>query len=192
MNPVKLIVGLGNPGPEYEFNRHNIGQLALDQLTFFEQLSWQKKFKGLYAQIDVGGEKRYFLKPLTYMNLSGESVCACQNFFKLEPHEILIVHDELDLEFGTVMLKKGGGLAGHNGLKSIAQLMGSQDFLRLRLGISRPTKGSVSSWVLSDFSKNEQNNLEDYLKASAKVIESVLDLGFEKAAGQFSRKSFIN
>ncbi|TDJ08937.1 MAG: aminoacyl-tRNA hydrolase [Deltaproteobacteria bacterium] len=186
----KLIVGLGNPGLEYEYTRHNIGWLALDCLENSIPLIWKEKFKGLYAQATVGGEKAYFLKPQTYMNLSGESVQALCQFFKVPRQNILVIHDEVDLPFGTLTLKNSGGLAGHNGLKSIAQLMGGQDFLRLRMGIGRPLHGSVSSYVLSSFSSEDEIILEDYLSGAADAIKIYLEKGFEKAASKYSKKNF--
>lgn len=188
---IKLVVGLGNPGLEHEFNRHNIGWLALDQLSFFDKLTWKEKFKGRYSQLNLLGENRYFLKPDTYMNLSGESVQKLISFFKIQVEEILVVHDELDLKFGEVAFKKGGGLAGHNGLKSIAQLVGSQNFLRFRMGIGRPKHGNVASYVLSNFSNDEEISLEKYLGSAAKAIESSLEKGFDKAAGLYSKKLLI-
>ncbi len=188
---IKLVVGLGNPGRQYEFNRHNIGQLAIDQLSFYDDLVWKAKFRGLVSDYEIAGEKVYFLKPQTFMNLSGESLVAAAGFFKIDPTEILVIHDELDLEFGTIRFKKGGGLAGHNGLRSIAQLLGSQDFLRLRLGISRPVHGNESDWVLSDFSSEEEKDLGTCLKMAAEAIEMSLKLGFDAAFAMFSKKGAI-
>ena len=188
---IKLIVALGNPGVEYELTRHNIGWLAVDGLSFFDSLIWKSKFKGEYSDRNMDGEKRYFLKPQTYMNLSGESAQALMTFFKIKPSEILVVHDELDLPYGTVMFKQGGGLAGHNGLKSLAKCLGTQDFNRLRLGIGRPTRGDVAGYVLSKFSQDEFDFLDPYLKESAVAIELALEKGFSKAAQQYSKKKII-
>ena len=167
---IKLIVGLGNPGPEYELSRHNIGMLALDNLSFESQLNWTKKFKGLYAK----REDKFFLKPQTFMNLSGESVVEIMNFFKIKIDEILIVHDELDFQFGKIQFKDGGGTAGHNGLKSILKCLGTSDFKRLRLGIGRPEHGSVSDSVLSSFKDSEISELESLLKNAAVEIEKLI------------------
>lgn len=185
-----LIVGLGNPGREYETTRHNIGWLALDKLSFASRLTWKDKFKGLYAQHSTtSGDKAYFLKPQTYMNLSGESAQPCAAFFKIPVGQVLVIQDELDLPFGTLAFKKGGGLAGHNGLKSMAARFGSQDFVRLRLGIGRPTHGDVSSWVLSGFHGDEAARLDDFLKLAAEAIELYVENGFDSAARKFSRAS---
>ena len=189
---IRLVVALGNPGPQYEKTRHNIGQMALNQLSFEPLLKWKEKFKGLYSSHDISGHKIYLLKPLTWMNLSGESVAPLVNFFKIPIEEILIVHDEIDLGFGTMGLKKGGSLAGHNGLKSVGQMLGGQNFKRLRIGISRPQDGEVSRWVLSPFSKHESADLEIVLKSASEAIECCLEDGFERAASNFSRRNVLN
>lgn len=187
----KLIVGLGNYGSKYESTRHNIGWDVFQHLSFSSQLNWKEKFKGLFTTYSSADDKFHFLMPQTYMNLSGESVQPLTSFFKVGIEDILVLHDELDLPFGTIAFKKGGGLAGHNGLKSIAQCMGSQNFLRLRIGIGRPQHGNVSSWVLSKFTEMEQAHMEDVLKECAKAVEMYIDKGFDKAAGQYSRKKII-
>jgi peptidyl-tRNA hydrolase, PTH1 family len=183
----KLVVALGNPGSQYLTTRHNVAWMVFDHLKNNDQLIWRDKFKGEFA---TQGE-HVFLKPLTFMNLSGESVAAAAQFFKIAPRDILVIHDELDLPYGTVALKRGGGLAGHNGLKSIAALLGTNDFLRLRVGIGRPSVGSVSNWVLSPFSAPEQIQLTDYLDATACAVELYLSQGFDKAASRYSRKTLI-
>jgi PTH1 family peptidyl-tRNA hydrolase len=185
-----LIVGLGNPGSQYESTRHNIGWMALDRLSFSSTLVWKDKFKGYYSYKDFNGERFYFLKPQTYMNLSGESIQALCKFFKVPLESVLVVHDELDLPYGTLAFKRGGGLAGHNGLKSLASCMGSNNFLRLRLGIGRPKFGSVSSWVLSGFSDDEKIDLDSYIDGAAEALEKYIELGFGKAAQAFSKKSY--
>jgi PTH1 family peptidyl-tRNA hydrolase len=129
--------------------------------------------------------------PQTFMNLSGESVVPAMKFFKVPIDNVLVVHDELDLPFGTLALKKSGGLAGHNGLKSIAELAGSRDFLRLRMGIGRPSHGNISAWVLSPFSEEEKINLESFLKGGSQALELFLESGFEKALRHFSKKKIV-
>lgn len=188
---IKLVVALGNPGSEHELNRHNVGWLAVDCIDSLSNAYWKQKFKGQYADLNVDGEKRYFLKPDTYMNLSGESVRPLCDFFKIEPTEILVIHDELDVKFGKINFKKGGGLAGHNGLKSLAQHLGTQDFLRLRIGIGRPERGDVSSWVLGNFLSEDDNVLGKILKGSAEAIEEALKNGFEKAASKYSKQNYL-
>jgi len=187
---IKLIVALGNPGREYENTRHNIAWLVIDKFSKIQNNTWKSKFKGIYTDYSINGEKVIFLKPATYMNLSGESVAPLINFFKIKTSEILVIHDEIDLPFGQIMFKKGGGLAGHNGLKSIAQCVGSQDFLRLRMGIDRPVHGSVSSWVLSKI--DDQISLDLLLEKMSEIIDRLLVDGFEKTSNKFSKKNLIS
>lgn len=187
----KLIVGLGNPGREYEETRHNIGFMLLDHLSFSSDLNWKEKYKGLYAKTNISGEEVHLLKPLTFMNLSGESVQKAASFFKIQPEDIFVAHDELDIPYGTIVMKDGGGLAGHNGLKSIAQCMGTKDFKRLRMGIGRPKVGSVSNFVLQRFSDVERMSLDYYLKASSKAVDLYIEKGFQACAKDYSRKKLI-
>ncbi len=187
----RLIIGLGNYGSKYHHTRHNIGWDAFEELTFANDLKWIEKYKGLYSATQVDGEKVYFLKPQTYMNLSGESVLPMMNFFKIAVSDILVVHDEIDLPFGTIAFKNGGGLAGHNGLKSIAASLGTQEFKRLRLGVGRPVHGDVSNWVLSGYTGEESLFFREYLKGAAKALEEYLKVGFDKAATIYSKKKII-
>lgn len=187
---IKLVVGLGNPGPEYELTRHNIGWLVLDSLESIEGSFWKDKFKGVFTDSIIKGEKVFFLKPQTFMNLSGESVQPLCQFFKIKPQEILVLHDELDLPFGQVQFKKGGGLAGHNGLKSMAKCLGNQDFYRMRIGIGRPKHGSVSSWVLGKFPSDQDIELGIVMKKGAEALDAFLKQGM-KAANKYNRKDFL-
>ncbi len=188
---MKLVVGLGNPGKEYEMTRHNIGQLALDQLSFSKDLIWKNKFQGLFSCYNDKEKRSYLLKPTIFMNKSGESVQAICSFFKISIGDVLIVHDELDLPFGTMALKMGGGTAGHNGLNSVAQMLGELHFKRLRLGIGRPLQGSVSDYVLGRFNKKQEVDLEIFLLESAKAIEVFIKKGIEPAATRYSRKNTL-
>jgi PTH1 family peptidyl-tRNA hydrolase len=187
-----LVVGVGNPGLEYERTRHNIAWMLMEQFSFSADLFWKEKFKGLYSSKSINNNKAHFLKPLTFMNLSGESTAPASKFFKIDTQSILVIHDELDLPYGTIAFKKGGGLAGHNGLKSIAAQLGNQNFLRLRMGIGRPERGSVSSYVLSAFSKDEDMYLDDVLKAGANAVELYIKEGFDKASRTYNKKSIIS
>jgi PTH1 family peptidyl-tRNA hydrolase len=149
---------LGNPGREYARNRHNAGYLVVDELARRHGGSWKTKFSGQLAEIKVGDEKLVLLKPETYMNESGRSVGAAARFFKVEPENVLVVHDEGDFDLGRLEVKHGGGLAGHNGLRSIAQELGTQDFTRLRIGVGRPERGdprSLADYVLADFEPHD-------------------------------------
>ncbi|HUW79809.1 MAG TPA: aminoacyl-tRNA hydrolase [Acidocella sp.] len=164
-----LWVGLGNPEPGMARHRHNIGFMAIDVIAIRHGFSpWRQRFKGLCAEGMIGGQKILALKPMTYMNLSGESVQAASAFFKIPPSDIMAFHDELDLEPGKVRVKKGGGNAGHNGLRSIDQHLGTPDYWRVRLGIGHPgDKNRVTSHVLGDFAKADMDWLLPCLDAIA-------------------------
>lgn len=187
----RLIVALGNPGIKYAHTRHNIAWEALNFLPALEGLAWKEKFKGKFTTLRQGESKIHFLKPQTFMNLSGESLAPMAKFFKIPVEDILILHDELDLPFGTAAFKSGGGLAGHNGLKSSAACLGSQNFKRLRLGIGRPLFGSVSDWVLSGYSPDEAAVFETYMKGVVEALELYMQQGFQKAASKFSKKDLV-
>jgi len=171
-----LVVGLGNPGPEYAGNRHNIGFMAADAVARrFGFSPWKSKFGGDLAEGRIGTEKVLLLKPQTYMNCSGRSVAEAVNFYKLAPEDVLVLHDELDLAAGKVKARTGGGLAGHNGLKDIQPHIGS-DFRRLRLGIGHPgDKDRVTGHVLNDFAKSDKQWLEPLLDAVADHFELLAD-----------------
>lgn len=155
---IKLIVGLGNPGRQYEKTRHNAGFLFLDRLVSESNCDWVKesRFDGLLAEINVAGGKVMLLKPDTFMNRSGQAVGKVARYYKIAPEAILVIHDELDFDVGVVRLKKDGGHGGHNGLRDIMAHLGSKEFYRLRIGVGRPPAGkAVADFVLSDPSKNE-------------------------------------
>ncbi|WP_421701634.1 aminoacyl-tRNA hydrolase [Aliiroseovarius sp.] len=162
---MKLFVGLGNPGPKYAGNRHNIGFMALDRIAEDHGFApWRGKFQGSMTEGRLGREKVLLLKPETFMNLSGQSVGEAMRFYKLTPDDVTVFHDELDLAPGKVRLKQGGGHAGHNGLRSIHQHIGA-DYARVRLGIGHPGhKDAVSGYVLRDFAKAEQEWLDDLMR----------------------------
>jgi PTH1 family peptidyl-tRNA hydrolase len=186
----QLIAALGNPGQEYALTRHNIGWMLIDSMPEFQASIWKSKFKGIYSEVKLKNEKIYGLKPQTYMNLSGESVQAMAAFFKIPPEQILVVHDELDIPFGQVHFKMGGGLAGHNGLKSIAACLGTDQFPRMRIGIGRPQHGSVANWVLSPFSKDEQLQLPNLLKKLHDPWLTAMVEGLGKA-GIYNKKNLL-
>ncbi len=187
-----IIIGLGNYGKNYEYTRHNIGWDMFEGLSFYNSLSWSKKFKGQFAQHTSNQKQKiYFLKPETYMNLSGESLRPCMDFFKIPLDNILVCHDELDLPYGHVQFKNGGGLAGHNGLKSIANTLGSTEFKRLRFGIGRPIHGDVSNWVLSGYTGEDKDFFPQYVKEGGKIIEHFMDIGFLKAMNLYNKKKIV-
>src|SRR5262249_41476494 len=149
-----LVAGLGNPGPRYRTTRHNVGQLAVELLGERLEGRWRSRFNGRVCETRDGDERLALLIPETFMNDSGRSVAAALRFWKLPTSRLLVVHDELDLELGDVRAKLGGGLAGHNGLRSLADALGSSDFLRVRVGIGRPERGDlrpIADWVLQPF-----------------------------------------
>jgi PTH1 family peptidyl-tRNA hydrolase len=177
-----LVAGLGNPGREYARNRHNVGYLVADELARRYDGAWKSKFNGQLAEIRIDGHKVALVKPATYMNDSGRSVKAAMQFFKLEPDTVLVVHDESDLELGRLQARKGGGLAGHNGLRSIAQHLGTQEFLRLRVGVGRPGRGDprpLADWVLTDFTPDEDP--EALVRSAADAVEVLDAEGLEAA-----------
>ena len=169
--PAKLIVGLGNPGPDYVFTRHNIGFMAIDAIAHRHGFGpWRQRFRGLFAEGSVGGERVIALKPLTYMNDSGESVQPAAAFYKIPVEEITAFHDELDLIPGKIRVKRGGGAAGHNGLRSMDRCLGGPDYWRVRLGIGHPgDKARVLGWVLGDFAKADSVWLTPMLEAVAEA-----------------------
>ncbi|MEL7100021.1 MAG: aminoacyl-tRNA hydrolase [Pseudomonadota bacterium] len=172
---MKLIVGLGNPGPKYAGNRHNIGFMALDRIADDHGFGpWRSKFQGLICEVRFGSDRAVLLKPETYMNASGQSVAAAAQFYKLDADDLIVLHDELDLVPGKVRWKVGGGHAGHNGLRSIHGHMGA-DYARVRLGIGHPGhKDAVSGYVLNDFAKAEQSWLDDVLRGISDGAEHLV------------------
>ena len=149
-----LVVGLGNPGARYRDTRHNLGRRAVELMVDELGGSWRSRWNGRVSELRDGDERLALLVPETFMNESGRSVAPALRFYKLPPERLVVVHDELDLELGDVRAKQGGGLAGHNGLRSLAEALGTQDFLRVRIGIGRPERGDrrpVADWVLQPF-----------------------------------------
>ena len=171
-----LVVGLGNPGPAYVGNRHNIGFMAVDEIVRRHGFSpWRTKFQGEIADGMVDGKKALVLKPMTYMNDSGRSVLAAATFYKISSEDIIVFHDEIDLAPGKLRVKRGGGHAGHNGLRSIHAGLGA-DYARVRMGVGHPgDKGEVKNYVLKDFSKADQEWLDPMLDGCAEFLGDVLD-----------------
>jgi peptidyl-tRNA hydrolase, PTH1 family len=182
-----FVVGLGNPGRDYEQTRHNAGWLVLDELARRLGASWRGKFSGRLAETRLDGLRIALLKPETFMNDSGRSVGAAARFFKVAPESLLVVHDDVDLEPGRLQVRAGGGLAGHNGLRSLARALGSQDFLRLRIGVGRPGRGdqrSVADYVLSPFETDE--DVDGVVSRAAAAVETVVREGLEPAQQRFN------
>ena len=182
-----LVVGLGNPGREYARHRHNVGAMVVDELARRHGASWRSKFNGRLAEVRLDGNKVALLKPETYMNDSGRSVAAAARFFKVEPDAVLVVHDEIDFEPGRLQVRLGGGLAGHNGLRSVAQHLRTQEFMRLRIGVGRPGRGdrrTPADYVLSDFTPEE--DAEALAARAADAIETLDAEGLERAQARFN------
>jgi peptidyl-tRNA hydrolase, PTH1 family len=182
-----LVAGLGNPGREYAQTRHNIGWLVVDELAARHGGSFRSKFSGRLAEVRLGERKLALLEPETYMNESGRSLGAAARFFKLPPESVLVVHDDVDLDEGRLQARCGGGLAGHNGLRSIAQALGSQDFQRLRIGVGRPGRGdrrSVADYVLSRFDPTV--DLSALVARSADAVELMAEEGVDTAQQRFN------
>jgi PTH1 family peptidyl-tRNA hydrolase len=182
-----LVAGLGNPGREYERTRHTVGWLVLDELARRHDGSWRSKFNGSLAEIRLDDSKLALLKPETYMNESGRSVGAAARFFKTPAESLLVVHDDVDLEPDRLQARRGGGLAGHHGLRSLAQHFGTQDFLRLRIGIGRPGRGDprpVKDWVLSPFAP--EDDPEALVSRAADAVETIVREGLEAAQQRFN------
>jgi len=182
-----LVVGLGNPGRKHERDRHNVGWMVVDELARRTDARWRAKFSGQLAEVRLAGMRLALLKPETFMNDSGRSVAAATRFFKVEPESLLVVHDDVDLEPGRLQARAGGGLAGHNGLRSLAQALGTQDFLRLRIGVGRPGRGdarSIADYVLSPFELGE--DVGALVSRAADAVETIASEGVEAAQQRFN------
>jgi PTH1 family peptidyl-tRNA hydrolase len=184
-----LVAGLGNPGREYAETRHNVGFMVADELALRHRGSWRAKFSGDLAEVRLGELRLAVLKPQTYMNESGRSVGAAVRFFKVQPESLLVVHDEVDLEPGRLQARLGGGLAGHNGLRSLAQHLGTPEFARLRIGVGRPERGDprpVADFVLSPFPP--EVDVEGLVARAADAVETVAREGVEEAQNRFNAR----
>ena len=187
---VHLLVGLGNPGPKYARNRHNVGFMVVDLLAErWRAGGFREKFDGSFTKVNVGDEEMVLLKPQTFMNLSGRSVQPAARFFRVPVERLLCIHDELDLPFGTIRLKQGGGVAGHKGLRSIVERMGSEGFGRCRIGIGRPEHGRVEPYVLSDFNALERGSIEEVLGRAADAVETVIRRGMTEAMNRHNARA---
>ena len=185
----KLIVGLGNPGPQYSWTRHNAGFMVLDRLSRLSGIPVTRKaFSGLAGDGNWEGERVYLLKPQTFMNLSGRSVAEALRFYKLSLADLIVIHDDLDIPFGQVRLKEGGGHGGHNGLRSLAQELGSADYARIRVGIGRPEHGDVVNYVLANFAKGEMDALLEIVDGALDALAMLLKEGLPKAMSIFNGK----
>jgi peptidyl-tRNA hydrolase, PTH1 family len=185
---MKLIVGLGNPGKQYEKTRHNVGFDTIDELSIQLNINLdQLKFKGLLGIGFVGTEKVLLLKPLTYMNLSGESIRAVMDFYDIDVKDLVVIYDDLDIPVGKMRLRQKGSAGGHNGIKSTIAHLGTQEFNRIRIGVDRPQNGmSVSNYVLSKFTPEEQPIIQEVIKKSADACQSWLKQPFLQVMNEYN------
>jgi peptidyl-tRNA hydrolase, PTH1 family len=182
-----LVAGLGNPGREHARDRHNAGWMVVDELVRRHSGSFRAKFSGRLAETRLGEARIALLEPETYMNESGRSIAAAARFFKVAPEDVLVVHDDVDLDVGRLQARLGGGLAGHNGLRSIAQALGTQEFLRVRIGVGRPGRGDrrpVSDYVLSPF--DAEDDVDAIVASAADAVESLVSEGLDAAQRRFN------
>lgn len=184
---MKLIAGLGNPGPQYANTRHNAGFMLLDRLAYELGAPIRRgAHQGLIGEAQIGGEKVILLKPLTYMNLSGQSVVPALRYYKLGPGDLIVVSDDLDLPLGKLRLRTSGSSGGQRGLQSIIQMLGTQDFARLKCGIGRPPQGvPAADYVLAPFDRNEQPVVAEMVQRGAELLRLAVTEGFEAAMQRF-------
>lgn len=184
-----LIAGLGNPGAEYLKTRHNIGFMTIDYLVQgYGNPSEQNQFKSVIYKLKIEDHQVIFAKPQTFMNLSGESIQPLMGYYKIHPEHLIVIHDELDFPFGQIKIQKNRGHAGHNGIKSIHQCLGTSDYIRLKLGVGRPENPHipVADHVLSPFNKEEQKTLPAFINKACDAVEAILFHGIQKASTEFN------
>jgi PTH1 family peptidyl-tRNA hydrolase len=182
-----LVAGLGNPGPRYERDRHNVGWMVVDELARRRDASFKSKFSGRVGETRIDDRRLALLKPETYMNESGRSISAAARYYKVAPEDVLVVHDDVDLELGRLQARAGGGLGGHNGLRSIAQALGTSEFLRLRIGVGRPGRGDhrdVAAYVLAPFELHEDR--DGIVSHAADAVEALVVDGIEETQRRFN------
>lgn len=184
---IKLIAGLGNPGDKYSGTRHNIGFDVIDRLSEEFSLSFSEKFFGEYAETVFEGRKLYFIKPNTFMNLSGKSVGAVSSFYKIAPAEIFVIHDEMNIPYNTMKIRRNGTAGGHNGLKSIIESIGSTEYPRLKMGIGKDASMDVVSYVLGKFKPEEKAVYDDFINKGAEAVKYALQNGIDKAMSIYNR-----
>ncbi len=183
---MKLIIGLGNPGKDYKNTRHNVGFLVLD--NYLNTSDWKEKFNALYHEERINGEKVIFVKPLTYMNLSGDAVVKFVNYYDVNIDDILVIHDDLDLPFSTYKLKKDSSAGGHNGIKSIINRLNSQVFARLKVGVSHDRSVDTKDYVLGNFSKEETEKFNEMQNTFNKIMESFIKDGIDRTMNIYNTK----
>jgi len=187
-----IVAGLGNPGPTYQWTRHNAGFLFLDRLAELENISISKKsFSGFCGEWNFAGHRLILLKPQTFMNLSGNAVMQSLQFYKLPISNLIVIHDELDLPFGVVRFKHGGGHGGHNGLRSIMENLGKGDFVRLRIGIGKSPYGDTTGHVLGNIPPDQMEGLSRVLDGGIEMLEVMLKEGLPKSMSLYNNKNFL-
>ena len=184
---MKLIIGLGNPGREYENTRHNVGFLILDR--YLNTSDWKEKFKALYHEERINCDKVIFVKPLTFMNLSGDAVVQFVNYYDIDIDDILVIQDDMDLDIGNYKLKKNSSDGGHNGIKSIINRLNSNGFARLKVGVSHDRSMDTKDYVLGSFSKSDMKVYEDLQDTFNKIIDSFIQNGIERTMNIYNTKS---
>ena len=188
---MKLIVGLGNPGADYEKTRHNVGFSFLDYYLNSKNIleKWSSKFDGLYLQTMIAGEKVLFLKPQTFMNLSGDAVRKIMDYYSISISDLLVISDDLDLKLGNFKLKRDGSCGGHNGLRDIEKKIGSSEYKRLKIGISKDSSFDAKDYVLGRFSKEEEKVLQELFSFLCGVLDDYLSLPFSQLMSKYNRKN---
>ena len=187
---MKLIIGLGNPGKEYEKTRHNVGFMMIDNYVNTKTSDkWKEKFNGLYIDLIIKGEKVIFLKPLSFMNLSGTVVRKYMDFFDIDIDDILVISDDLDLNVGNYKLKEKGSSGGHNGLKNIEENIGSQNYKRLKIGISNNKNVDTKDYVLSKVSKEDMNEYDNISKIVNNIIDDYFEIDFASLMNKYNMKN---
>jgi len=189
-----VIAGLGNPGERYAQTRHNVGFMVIDELAIRHQISLKKKgHQGLYGMGRCGGQQVMLLQPQTFMNLSGASVASACKSLDVSSGDLVVIHDEIDLPFGEVRIKQGGGHGGHNGLRHIDQALSTRDYIRVRVGVDRPPAGAdVAAYVLKAFSASEKKQLNTVLMYAAEIVEAIVDQGLQKAMCNYNGRNVLN
>jgi len=186
---MKLIVGLGNPGKEYENTRHNVGFMVIDELLKkIGNPNLKEKFNGLFCECDISGNKFMLLKPQNYINLSGEVINKYINYYDIKLEDIIIINDDMDLDLGRYRLKPSGSSAGHNGLKNIEQSLKTDEYKRLKIGISSDKNIDAKNYVLGKFNKDEKITLNEVIKKATEIIEEYLSVSFEELMNKYNKK----
>lgn len=186
-----MVVGLGNPGAEYALHRHNVGFMALDSYCASVGFpKWKNEKQALVTRLKMEDKDVLFVKPQTFMNLSGDSVQTLMHFYKIELEHVIVVHDEIDIGFGAIKIQKNRGAGGHNGLKSINEKLATQDYVRIKLGVGRPAHPGmdIASYVLQDFTNEERTHMHEFMEVAGDAVESLIFDGYDKAATKFTRK----